>query len=95
MTKEKLIEKFNEKFPPREADGSNYAYSLMSNEEVKSFLLESINEILDEVEPKEVEETHSKDCEYQRTGCDCGYENRCAYNHAITDLKDNRKKLGY
>lgn len=104
MTKEKLIELFDKKFPPREVDGSNYAYSLMSNEEVKSFLLESINEILDSVEPKvrtlgDTSEPYLWLIDYTNntslTPSNMDKPMINGYNTSIADLKDNRKKLGY
>ena len=81
MTKEKLIEKYRE-FTDKQVNLTPREIGLF-----KDFLLESINEILDSVEPKEMETTDWMG----KYSCDV----RKGYNYAIADLKDNRKKLGY
>ena len=46
-------------------------------------VIEEVEEIAQNYRMAEI---HAKDCEYQRNGCDCGYENRVAYNRALSDL---------
>ena len=43
-------------------------------------------ELKKKIEGMKIEEIHTKECEYQRQGCDCGYEDRCSYNYAISNI---------
>ena len=110
MNKEKLIEKFNEKcdeLSNLRTSGINTGGFIkgspevedwyLSSELIKSFLLESIEEILEEVEPKEIDVENIDIPKGENLGeyRFCESLKREGYNKAIADLKANIKKLGY
>ncbi len=47
-------------------------------------------EILEEMRTPLV---HSKDCEFQRYGCDCGYMEDVGYNACLSDIKQRLEEI--
>lgn len=92
-TEEELLIKLLEEY--RDKEGDYFPEVLWSLQPRLILFLEQSNrrfveKLIEEViEKTKVKEGHSDSCEYKRTGCDCGNENRCAHNACLDLLKEH------
>ena len=78
LNKEKLIEEFNKKF--KFPSGG-------FDEDIKDFIISSINSVLEEVTPEEIE--------FNRKDNDYSHAYRVAWNDCREEITIEAKKLGY
>ncbi len=61
---------------------------------ISSVEAETLKRAIEVVEKTKVPEIHTPDCEYQRKGCDCGYEDRFVNNRTCDFIKKSLLEEG-